>query len=219
MRLTHRDQEKMPRAKESKASKVSKDAGIVVTSQQSRFHTESIETPTLKDIDIKDLTISIGGLELLDHANLRFQEGKHYVFHGRNGTGKSTVLKALAERRVPGVSSNLRLPLLGQTRVSSDVPEEDQSAKATQTVLEYVTRSDAKRERALRTLNRLSKAIEDSTDAGQTSATVRQLQLENAEDEFKEADLTAMRRSGARGAKARQVLIEKEASVEQAKDR
>jgi ATP-binding cassette, subfamily F, member 3 len=209
----------MPRVKDSKASKPIKDAGIVVTSQQSRFHTESIDAPTLKDIDIKDLTISVGGLELLDHANLRFQEGKHYVFHGRNGTGKSTVLRALAERRVPGVPSNLRLLLLGQTRVSSDVVDEDQSAKGTQTVLEYVTRSDAKRERALRKLAQLSKAIEDSADAEETSTIVRKLQLEHAEDEMKEADLTAARRSGARGAKARQILIEKEANVAQAKDR
>ncbi|KPI36847.1 ABC transporter F family member 3 [Cyphellophora attinorum] len=209
----------MPRVKDAKASKPNKDAGIVVTSQQSRFHTESIDAPTLKDIDIKDLTISVGGLELLDHANLRFQEGKHYVFHGRNGTGKSTVLRALAERRVPGVPSNLRLLLLGQTRVSSDVVEQDHSAKDTQTVLEYVTRSDVKRERALRKLAQLSKAIEDNADAEQTSIIVRKLQLEHAEDEMKEADLTAARRSGARGARARQVLIEKEDNVAQAKDR
>ena len=209
----------MPRAKESKSAKINKDTGIVVTSQQSRFHTESIDAPTLKDIDIKDLTISIGGLELLDHANLRFQEGKHYVFHGRNGTGKSTVLRALAERRVPGVPSNLRILLLGQTRVSSDVPEEGESTAAAQTVLDYVTHSDAKRERAVRKVSRLAKVMEDTADADLASATVRQLQLEAAEEEEKEADLIATRRSGARGAKARQVLLEKEASVAEAKQR
>lgn len=209
----------MPRVKDVKVSKAGKDTGIVVTSQQSRFHTESIDAPTLKDIDIKDLTISISGLELLDHANLRVQNGKHYVFHGRNGTGKSTVLRALAERRVPGVASNLRLLLLGQTTVSSDVADDVKADKAMQTVLEYVTRSDAKRERALRTLDRLSKAIEENHDAEQSCAMVRQIQLENAKDEEKEADLTAARRSGARGAKARQVLVEKEEAVKKAQER
>lgn len=209
----------MPRAKDSKTSKVNKDAGIVVSSQQSRFHTESIDAPTLKEVDIKDLTISIGGVELLDHANLRIQDGKHYVFHGRNGIGKSTVLRALAERRVPGVPSNLRLLLLGQTRVSSDVPDEHEGSKASLPVLEYVTRSDARREQALRNLSRLSKAIEDATDAEAASKTVRQLQLEAAEHQVKESELTAARRSGARGAKARQVLIENEASVEKARER
>lgn len=210
----------MPKAKESRTAKSAKNEGIVVTSQQSRFHTESIDTPTLKEIDIKDLTISVGGLELLDHAHLRIQNGVHYVFHGRNGTGKSTVLRALAERRVPGVASNLRLLLLGQTRVSSDV-ETDISGQSTEpSVLEYVTRSDTKRERALRDLSLLSAALEGHpSDAEATSTVVRKLQLEALEHEEKEAQLTAARRSGARGAKARQALIAKEEAVEQARDR
>lgn len=211
----------MPKAKPARPSKLAQNEGIIVTSQQSRFHTESIDAPTLKEIDVKDLTISVGGVELLDHAHLRIQEGVHYVFHGRNGTGKSTVLRALAERRVPGVPSNLRLLLLGQTRVSSDVDDgtHDQSS-VVQSVLEYVTRSDAKRERTLRTLAKLSTAIEgQARDAETTARTVRKLQLEAAEDDVKEAELTAARRSGARGAKARQELIDKEQAVEQAKER
>lgn len=210
----------MPKAKDSRVGKLAKNEGIVVTSQQSRFHTESIDAPTLKEIDIKDLTISVGGLELLDHANLRIQEGVHYVFHGRNGTGKSTVLRALAERRIPGVASNLRILLLGQTRVSSDL-ETDTSAQSTDpSVLEYVTRSDAKRERALRDLSLLSAAFEGHpSDAESSSTIVRQLQLQGLEDEEKEAQLTAARRSGARGAKARQALIAKEQAVEEARAR
>ena len=31
------------------------------------------------------------------------------------------LLRALAERRIPGVASNLRVLLLGQTRITSDV--------------------------------------------------------------------------------------------------
>lgn len=210
----------MPKAKESRTAKFAKNEGIVVTSQQSRFHTESIDAPTLKEIDIKDLTISIGGLELLDHASLRIQNGVHYVFHGRNGTGKSTVLRALAERRVPGVASNLRLLLLGQTRVSSDLETDTSGQTIEQSVLEYVTQSDAKRERALRDLSRLSAALEGHpSDAETSSLVVRQLQLQALEDDEKEAQLTAARRSGARGAKARQALIAKEQAVEQARDR
>jgi len=126
------------------------NAGLVVTSQQTRFDVD-LEAPTSKTIDVKDLTISIGGLELLDHAHLRVVEGVHYVFVGRNGTGKSTLLRALADRRVPGVPANLRILLLGQTRISSDVVvdgEEEQSPSFT--VLEHVTRSDVRRQRAIR---------------------------------------------------------------------
>jgi len=141
-----------------KPSKLSKggpslgDGGLVVTSQQSRFHVDAVDAPTSKDIDVKDLTLSIGGKELLDHVHLRVVEGVHYVLAGRNGTGKSSLLRALAERRVPGVPTNLRLLLLGQTRVSSDaltdpVDPEDPSCS----VLEHVTKSDQRRERALKT--------------------------------------------------------------------
>jgi ATP-binding cassette, subfamily F, member 3 len=73
----------------SKANRAEKAAEgvIVVSAQQSRFHTEAIDPQNLKEIDIKDLTISIGGLEILDHAHLKIQNGVHYVFHARNGLG------------------------------------------------------------------------------------------------------------------------------------
>jgi len=71
----------------------------------------------------------------------------HYVFAGRNGTGKSTLLKALAEQRVPGVPANLRVLLLGQTRI---VGEKEDDQRAGKSVLSYVVTSDEKKERALR---------------------------------------------------------------------
>lgn len=147
--------------KSSKGVQNSEDGNIVVTSQQSRFHVDAVDAPTSKDIDVKDLTLAVSGRELLDHIHLRIVEGVHYVLAGRNGTGKSSLLRALAERRVPGVPSNLRLLLLGQTRVSSDaltdpVEPEDPS----RSVLEHVTRSDQRRERALKTANsKLSRGV------------------------------------------------------------
>jgi ATPase subunit of ABC transporter with duplicated ATPase domains len=143
----------MPKpSKTSKAAaSLAGDGAIVVTSQQSRFHVDASDAPTSKDVDVKDLTISVGGRELLDHAHLRILEGVHYVLAGRNGTGKSTILRALAERRVPGVPTNLRLLLLGQTRVSSDaLTDPVESEDPSLTVLERVTKSDKRRERALK---------------------------------------------------------------------
>ncbi len=142
----------MPKVRTGKLTKQAIDhGGIVVTSQQSRFHADAIDAPSLKDVDIKDLTISIGGLEILDHARLQIQNDTHYVFHGRNGLGKSMLLRALADRLIPGVPSNLRILLLGQTRVSSFVAEDYAGGEGKeQTVLQYVTRSDAAREKALK---------------------------------------------------------------------
>ncbi|KAJ9609184.1 hypothetical protein H2200_006956 [Cladophialophora chaetospira] len=210
----------MPKASKSGTSTPNlQDGGIVVTSQQSRFHVDAVDAPTSKDIDVKDLTLSVGGRELLDHAHLRLVEGVHYVLAGRNGTGKSSLLRALAERRVPGVPLNLRLLLLGQTRVSSDaltdpVEAEDEDL----TVLQHVTRSDKRRERALREANTLTAALEHKTDPAKIVSTVRLLQVEKAKQDLAKAQLVAARRSGARGAKARQVLIEKEKAVEEAEN-
>ncbi|OQV05338.1 hypothetical protein CLAIMM_10097 [Cladophialophora immunda] len=198
------------------------DGTIVVTSQQSRFHVDALDAPTSKDIDVKDLTLTVGGRELLDHAHLRIVEGVHYVLAGRNGTGKSSLLRALAERRVPGVPRNLRLLLLGQMRVSSDaVTESDgsESESDTTTVLEHVTRSDRRREQALKDANRLAAALEDKAHSSKIVTTVRSLQLEQAKQELAEARLVAARRSGARGLKARQMLIEREKEVEEAQKR
>lgn len=63
---------------------------LTVTAQQSRFHTDAVDAPVSKEILVKDLSISIGQRELLSHAELHLQEGKHYVLVGRNGTGKSS---------------------------------------------------------------------------------------------------------------------------------
>ena len=40
---------------------------------------------------VKDLSISVANRELLSHAELHLQQGKHYVLVGRNGTGKSSM--------------------------------------------------------------------------------------------------------------------------------
>lgn len=78
----------MPR----KATAPAAGEGITVTAQQSRFHVDSVEAPTSKEILVKDLSISISQRELLSHAELSLKEGGHYVLVGRNGTGKSSMV-------------------------------------------------------------------------------------------------------------------------------
>lgn len=193
-----------------------------MTTQQSRFHADANNAPESKEVDVKDLTLSIGKLEILSHAHLRLREGVHYVFGGRNGTGKSTLLKALAERRIPGIPSNLRILLLGQTRIDSDDGiERDHGTTATEgkTVLQHVITSDVRRERTLRDEALLSEVLEHGSDTIGTERVVRQLQYEQAERSLAEAQLIAARRSGARGSKARQALIAREEALEEAKSR
>lgn len=135
------------RPKKSTAEKTTDDSGIVVTNQQSRFHVDADDAPTSKDIDVRDLTISVGGREIVEHVNLLLKEGGRYALVGRNGLGKSTIMKSLAERRIPGVATNIRILLLGQTTSGTDEGEGVADASVNLKVLEHVVKSDKRRER------------------------------------------------------------------------
>jgi branched-chain amino acid transport system ATP-binding protein len=52
-----------------------------------------IERETL--IELKDISVSYGGVKALDAVNLTFREGEVVALMGPNGAGKSTVLKSL----------------------------------------------------------------------------------------------------------------------------
>ncbi|KAK5938701.1 hypothetical protein PMZ80_008893 [Knufia obscura] len=190
---------------------------IVVTAQQSRFH--EVDDPASKDIEVNDLSITIGKREILQHTRLVLKAGLRYVFVGRNGLGKSTVLEALAERRIPGIATNLRMLLLDQTMVEN--AQKGNSILAGDgkdlTVLENVVASDRVRQRLLDDTASLSAVLQDGP--GGTSQVVqvyRRLKLERAQRDLEEARLIAKHRSGARGSKARQVELEREAAVKEA---
>ena len=72
---------------------------IVATTQQSRFHKETLET-YCEDVDLKQLTLTVGDKELLTDADLRLFSGRRYGLVGANGSGKyacfSPVLPALS---------------------------------------------------------------------------------------------------------------------------
>jgi ATP-binding cassette, subfamily F, member 3 len=105
--------------------------------------------------------------------------------------------------------------------VSSDLDSaENEQASSAEKVLEYVTRSDLKREKALIRLESLASVVENKDAApSMISSVVRKLKLENAEADLKEAQLIHAQRSGARGARAREDLLAKEEAVEKAKQR
>jgi len=196
---------------------VSEESKIIVTAQQSRFH--EVEDPASKDIEVNDLSITVGKREILQHTRLVLKAGLRYVFVGRNGLGKSTVLKALVERRVPGIATNLRMLLLDQTMIENAQKGNSVLAGAGRgsSVLENVVASDRVRQRLLDDSAALSIVLQHGT--GETSKIVqvyRRLKLEQAQRDLEEARLIARHRSGARGSKARQVELHFEATVKEA---
>lgn len=183
---------------------------LTVTAQQSRFHVDlEQDNATGREVVVKDLSISLGERELLSHTNLSLQPGRHYVLVGRNGVGKSTLLRAIASGTVPGIPTTLKVLLLGQTQ---EAELGDAKISESPTVLEHVVRSDRRRERLLNEASRLSAAME--SDNPNTAVLVyREVLHERLETALVEAQLIATRRSGARGIKARKALIAQEEAL------
>ena len=115
---------------------------IQATSQQTRF---DIQETASKELDLKGVNISIGKREILSDTHLKLSTAVHYLLAGRNGVGKSTLLRALGERIVPGIPRTLRILLLQQ---SDDGVEA--KGELGESVLEHVVRSDRERTEALR---------------------------------------------------------------------
>jgi ABC-type molybdenum transport system ATPase subunit/photorepair protein PhrA len=58
-------------------------AQLLATAQQSRFHAETLDTS--HEIDLKDVTVSIGDRELVAPSHLRLKEGVRYALVGQCG--------------------------------------------------------------------------------------------------------------------------------------
>ncbi|KAI9801026.1 MAG: hypothetical protein M1825_003560 [Sarcosagium campestre] len=197
------------------SGKASLHEGLSISAQQSRFHTDATEAST-KEIIVKDLCISLGNREIVSHAELKLMENVHYVLVGRNGTGKSTILRALGAEKIPGVARNIRILFLGQTASEHSGLDEAlsdltlESGVAQKSVLEHVLRSDKEREKALRQVKVLSDAFNATENPLAIVQAVRRLKHEQLELATEEAADIAARRSGARGLRARKALIAQE---------
>ncbi|KAF2825101.1 ABC transporter ATP-binding protein uup-1 [Ophiobolus disseminans] len=168
---------------------------------------------------VKDLSISVSNRELLSRTKLHLVEARHYVLVGRNGTGKSTLLKAMGNGLVPGIPWSTRILLLGQTREAEVEDEMAKLALKDETVLQHVVRSDRVRERYTREAKILGDAIENSTDPMAPVRAYRRISHDRLALQLKEGHRIAERRSGARGKTARKELIKLEERFEESKIR
>ena len=138
---------------------------------------------------------------------------------GRNGVGKSTLLKAIGDGLIPGIPWSTRILLLGQTR-EVDVDDQLDGLKLEdETVLQHVVKSDRVRERYTRDAKILSEAIENISDAMAPVRAYRRVQTERLALRLREAHRIAERRSGARGKLARKELLKLEERYEAARRR
>jgi len=143
-------------------------------------------------------------------------EARHYVLVGRNGTGKSTLLKAIANGLIPGIPWSTRILLLGQTREEDLENDKGRLNLQSETVLQHVVRSDRTRERYMREEKILGEAFVDSADSMAPVRAHRRIGHDRLALQLKECHRIAERRSGARGKQARKELIKLEERFDEA---
>ncbi|KAI7856067.1 P-loop containing nucleoside triphosphate hydrolase protein [Circinella umbellata] len=189
------------------------EPNIVATSQQSRFHTETLETSST-GIDLPGVNISVNMNDLLVDAHLKLKEGVRYGLVGQNGTGKTTLMKCLADNILVGLPQNINILHVAQLQVLDE----------TKTVLDEVLSADRKTINTLREAKALQEVL--GTDGRPKEATaelnrvVYELMLARSQERVDMATKLAIKRSGARGRDARreQILREKEHAELEAKD-
>lgn len=120
-----------------------------------------------KDVHLPNIDVSFGSNRLLSGASLTLANGRRYGLIGRNGTGKSTLLRNMALREVP-IPTNVSLLYVEQEITGDDTP-----------ALTAVLRADVWREKLMeeeRNINAELTAIEEASarergaDEGESAA-------------------------------------------------
>lgn len=133
-----------------------------------------------KDVKLENFDVSYAGLRILTNANLTLAYGRRYGLVGRNGIGKSTLLRTMAHRELP-IPTSISILYVEQEIVG------DQT-----TALHAVLKADVWREHLIgeqdlitTRLNRLEQLIEDeqkiseqASSGSSTSAAVARLRDE-----------------------------------------
>ncbi|MED6256263.1 ATP-binding cassette sub- F member 3, partial [Ataeniobius toweri] len=131
------------------------------------------------DIRIENFDISFGERCLLQGAELSLATGRRYGLIGRNGLGKTTLLKMLASR-------NLRVPAhISILHVEQEVAGDDTVA------LQSVLQSDTQREELLAEEQRLNARIANGTADGMESVRLSEIYAKLEEIEADKAPARA----------------------------
>jgi ABC transport system ATP-binding/permease protein len=73
-------------------------------------------------VTLTDVSLAFGHLPLLDHAELRIDDGERIALIGRNGSGKSSLLKVLSGELTADSGNVWRTPALRIGRLDQEIP-------------------------------------------------------------------------------------------------
>ena len=116
------------------------DAAVTTSDDVVREETNGKQSKTIGngDIHLQNISLGFDGSPLIDNAELRLVRGRRYGLVGRNGMGKSTLLKAMARLELQGIPKSARVMAVQQEIEGSD-----------KTALEAVIDADVTRRRLI----------------------------------------------------------------------
>ena len=171
-----------------------------------RFHEATIDHSS-KEIHLNGVDLTIGGNELLINSQLKIEADSYYGLVGRNGTGKSTLLKALGSNMLEGISSSLRILYVDQL---------EDTDKINLSVFDTVLAADVTVTNLQNDLEYLQTVLLEN-DIEKCMLALHKLYLDELTNDMQRKLKIAEKRSGERGLQARSELIDAEAILEREK--
>ncbi|KAJ1566710.1 hypothetical protein HK405_008747, partial [Cladochytrium tenue] len=134
---------------------------------QARAPTAAAEAGRSKDVRVENFDISFAGRKILTNADLSMNFGRRYGLVGKNGIGKSTLLRAIAhgELRVP---THIRILHVEQEVVTSSPFIAGDDTPALMSVLQ----ADEERESLLKEEKSLNSSLQKSSTSPEDAASM-----------------------------------------------
>lgn len=132
-----------------------------VTSTNQRFATDTRRAQASKDISLRGVSLSFGSLTILKDAQIKLSYGTKYALIGRNGIGKTTLLRCMANNMIPQWTA-IRTFLVQQ-----------EYEEVTDTPMQMVKCSDPDHQALLRAISEAEE--KEDTDAGHLASLYEQL--------------------------------------------
>ncbi|KAG8072998.1 hypothetical protein GUJ93_ZPchr0006g43515 [Zizania palustris] len=76
--------------------------------------------PAVRDIHMENFNVTVGGRDLIQDCTVTLAFGRHYGLVGRNGTGKTSFLRAMAMHAIDGIPKNCQILHVEQEVVGDD---------------------------------------------------------------------------------------------------
>jgi len=126
-------------------------------------------------ISLRNISLAFGGPNILDDISLQVEKGERICLLGRNGTGKSTLLKLIAGELQPDEGDIDRQQGLRVARMAQDVP-----LGLDRTIYEVVASGLGQAGEAICRFHALSRKVADGDDTAIEELTALQTRLEES---------------------------------------